>query len=187
MKQIRETSDFVCKKIIDKVRLFDYMRILEPSCGDGKILQYLYENYPTHDNQNFCIELNKERIENAQQNLSSIKSNFFSFQQADFLVWGHKYLQNEEGVKFNLILACPPFKNNVDLEHIKLMYELLSGNGVGQLVTLTSPYWITNNESHQVEFRKWLEDKNYSLEILPDNSFMEKDKSVPTAILTIKK
>lgn len=55
------------------------------------------------------------------------------------------------------------------------------------MVSLTSPYWITNNESHQIEFREWLEDKNYQLEILPDNSFVEKDKTVPTAIITIKK
>ncbi len=55
------------------------------------------------------------------------------------------------------------------------------------MVTLTSPYWLTNNEPIQVEFRKWLEGKDYYMQMLPDNSFIEKGKSVPTAILKIYK
>jgi len=189
MKQIRETSDFVCKKLISKVTIDDDIRILEPSCGDGKILKYIVDNYDVKNIWTVGVELNKERISKANNDLvANIPNNFnrFDFYQADFLSW-EEYIDplNSTDGKFDVIIACPPFKNNVDLEHIRRMYDLL--DVTGEMVTLTSPYWITNNEVHQVDFRRWLEDKNYSLEILPDNSFMEKGKSVPTAILTIKK
>jgi hypothetical protein len=65
------------------------------------------------------------------------------------------------------------------------MYELLERKGI--MVTLTSPNWVLNNEPHQVQFREWLIDKNYSMTMLPDNSFMEKGKTVPTMILKIFK
>ncbi len=57
----------------------------------------------------------------------------------------------------------------------------------GILVTLCSPYWVTNNDPHQIEFRTWLSDKKYYMSMLPDNSFIEHHKSVPTALLVINK
>jgi hypothetical protein len=65
------------------------------------------------------------------------------------------------------------------------MYDLLDDNGI--IITLTTPYWTTNNETHQVQFRKFLEDKKYTLKMLPDMTFFEKNKTVPTALLTIEK
>ncbi len=190
MDTIRETSDFVCQKLISKLPITDNIRLLEPSCGDGKILKYLIEHYKLVDLDVVCVELNKERLSAAASALEgNVPNSFndFAFYQEDFLRWNDiNHRENVVKLKpFDCIIACPPFKNNIDLEHIKLMYDLLKKKGM--MATLTSPFWITNNEAHQVEFRKWLADKEYELEILPDNSFMEKGKSVPTAILTIYK
>jgi hypothetical protein len=57
----------------------------------------------------------------------------------------------------------------------------------GILVTLTNPTWVLNNELIHLSFRKWLEGKEYYMQMLPDNSFMEKEKTVLTAILKIFK
>ena len=65
------------------------------------------------------------------------------------------------------------------------MYGLLKIGGI--LVSLTSPLWITNNEEHQVKFREWLADKDYSMKMLPENSYIEDYKSVPTMMIKIYK
>lgn len=84
---------------------------------------------------------------------------------------------------FDLIVAAPPFKGNVDVKHIMRMHDLLTAEGA--IVTLTSPLWMVNNEQHQVEFREFLTNKRHSISMLPDNTFIEKGKTVPTAILTL--
>lgn len=57
----------------------------------------------------------------------------------------------------------------------------------GKIISLTSPNWMIGNSDRQIKFRSWLQDKNYKIEILPDNSFMEDDQTVPTCIIVIRK
>ena len=42
---------------------------------------------------------------------------------------------------------------------------------INELISLTSPYWFTNNEPLQVEFRKFLLDKPHKVNMLVDNCF----------------
>lgn len=185
MKQIRETSDFVCEKLIEQLELdITHKSILEPSCGDGKIIDYILNKYSNSYGGKFtCIELNKDRLDNAKTILEKHDERHkFTFIQADFLKWSSSTYAGEG---YDRIIACPPFKGNTDVDHIQAMYDILGHHGV--MVSLTSPYWITNNEDHQVMFREWLTDKDYKFNLLPDNSFMEKGKSVPTGILKITK
>lgn len=92
--------------------------------------------------------------------------------------------QWDNGV-YDAIVAAPPFINNSDVVHIQKMYRHLGLRGI--IITLTTPFWTVNNEPHQVKFRDWLKDKNYKMTMLPDDTFMEKGKTVPTALLIIKK
>lgn len=173
-KTIRETSDAVCQALISKAWLTDSQIILEPSAGNGKIISFIEANYSFNQMQFDLVELNKEKA----QHLVEIKKSNWNVFHKDFL-------QFENAKQYDRIIACPPFKGNVDIIHIQRMYQLLAKKGV--IVSLTSPYWLTNNEAHQVEFRKWLTDKEYYLTMLPDNSFIEKERTVPTAILQIVK
>jgi len=183
MKQIRETPDLVCKKLISKLPITDGSKILEPSIGEGKIIEYLLKHYTMGGLDIHGLELNKERMVRASdvlypyRNVRGIKINI---QQGDFMEYKapHKNL-------FDIVIACPPFKAGADLRHIGRMYEMLKYKGM--MASLTSPYWITNNEPLQIEFRKWLVGKDYQFELLPDNTFIEKDKNQPTGILTIYK
>jgi hypothetical protein len=202
MKTQRETPDFVCQKLISKLPITDRIRIIEPSIGEGKIIHYLFDNYNLGGVTVVGIELNKERITKAGQNLTDEflnspkqrhvqeRNNLYLYQE-DFLKNSFSLLKNPDrkilntSMPFDVAIACPPFKNNLDLAHIQLMYDSLKHKGM--MASLTSPYWMTNNEPHQIEFRKWLESKDYQLEMLPDNTFIERDKTVPTAIITIYK
>lgn len=175
MKYIRETSDKVADIIIQTagIEFNQNTSILEPSAGDGKLIDRLFETYVLNKEEiNItCVELNKEKYEClVSKGYSAYNQDFLSFKSIN---------------KFSRIIACPPFKNNIDLEHIKHMYDLLQYKGI--MVSLTSPHWVTNNETTHVEFRKWLEDKDYYFKMLPDNSFMEKNKTQPTGLLKIIK
>ncbi len=186
MKTVRETPDHIAKQLVDIAndeffkkydsREFNEIYILEPSAGFGKIADAIKEKYikavEGYININ-CIELNTDLY-------AILESKGYNTVHKDFLQFNTDYFK-----RFNIIIACPPFKGNIDIKHIMHMYNMTDRKGV--IVTLTSPYWLTNNEPLQVEFREFLSDKNYKLTMLPDNTFIEKGKTVPTAILTIIK
>ena len=171
----RDTSQFVATQIIEFIskykRVKSNLKVLEPSAGVGFLADYISHLLLTDDIT--CYELNEEKYNQLKNNRK------YDTYHTDFL-------NVEPNPIYDLVIAAPPFKGNIDLEHIKHMYNFLKDDG--EIVTLTSPYWVINNESHQVDFRKWLEDKKYNMIMLPDNSFSEKRKfNVPTAIIKISK
>lgn len=151
------------------------MSVLEPSAGEGKIVKYIEENYSFENVRYDMVELNKVKVDH----MISLGRPNWNVVRGDFL--------NTSLPQFNYdrIVACPPFKNNEDTVHIMKMYRLLKRKGI--IVSLTSPRWVVDNEPHQVEFRSWLSSKEYTFRMLPDNSFVEKHRTVPTAILQIFK
>jgi hypothetical protein len=65
------------------------------------------------------------------------------------------------------------------------MYDLVKQGGT--VSSIMSPYWMTGNSELQIEFRQWLNGKKYSIDMLPDNTFMEDGMTVPTIIIKIEK
>ena len=143
--------------------------VLEPSAGDGDICDELMKINPYLSIT--AIELSSDKYD------TLVTKGYFAI-HTDFLMWSYPN-------KFDTIIAAPPFKGNSDCLHIMKMYEHLREGGC--MVTLTSPYWMTNNEQHQVLFRQWLDDKNHSLYKVPENTFIERKGNVPTMILKILK
>lgn len=176
IKTIRETPNYVLSKFELLIRLNYYgsqkYRFLEPSAGSGRIADML-KKFDDCTKDLTCVELNNDLC-------NILKDKGFNTIHSDFLNYN---VDNTE--KFDIIVAAPPFKGNIDLKHIMHMYEMLAENGF--IISLTSPYWLTNNEPLQVEFRSFISDKIHQLELLPDNTFVEKGKTVPTAILFIEK
>ena len=152
-----------CKPNINK-------KVLEPSCGNGTIVKYLLK-YGYSDIT--AIELNKDKINFVKKEYPTVNCIHGDFMNIHF---DHK---------FGSIFAMPPFKDNIDLHHIMKMYDLLDSDG--QMITGVSNKFMYNNEEIHIEFRKWLESKQYSLTMLPDNTFMEKGKTVHTFLLKITK
>lgn len=88
--------------------------------------------------------------------------------------------------RYDRIVAAPTFKDNIDCKHIMRMYDICLKPG-GRMSSLSSPYWMTGESDLQKEFRSWLVGKDYYITMLPDNSFLEDGRTVPTAIITITK
>lgn len=175
MKTQRETKSNIVKEMIPFIdeKLTINSTILEPSAGSGNLVKGILflTGKEIFKNSFYCVELNQEKLQ-------ILRESGFDARLGDFLSLNlHK--------QFDMVVACPPFKNNVDVLHIAKMYKDLKKGG--RIVTLTSPKWITGNEDHQSDFRQFLNDKNYFIKMLPDYSFVEKHKTIPTAILVIDK
>ena len=173
-KTIRKTSINVVKQILNECRFsggFDCISILEPSAGSGDLIDGIIQYNTFYDFNIDCIELNQElRNQLKQKGYNVVGEDFFKF---------------DTEKRYDYIIACPNFKDNIDVEHIMHMYKFLKVGG--SIVSLTHPTWTIKNSEHQVRFRKWLEDKNYYLKMLTDYSFVEEYKSQPFMIIKIIK
>jgi len=172
IKTIRDTSEDVVIQMLEFCPIQAGSRILEPSAGKGFLLYHMANLLPIyHTFEIDCVELNKE-------NLEILKENGYNVIGEDFLEM--KYYNHK---KYDYIIAAPTYKNNIDVEHIMHMYKYLRRGG--RIVSLTHPTWTTNNSERQQRFRKWLEDKDYSMVMLKDNSYIEKYKTQPSMIIKI--
>jgi hypothetical protein len=175
IKTIRETRESVVIQMLPYIdeAYKSGRRILEPSAGKGDLVSLLCrmssKKIVLDDFK--CVESNAEKV-------AILKSKGLK-------VVSRSYLDYDSGFQFDLVVACPPFKNGTDTLHIQKMYrDTIKG---GRIVTLTSPKWIFDNTQQSYDFRMFLSGKNYQLKMLHDHSFVEKGKSVPTAILIIDK
>lgn len=169
MKTIRETSKQVIDALMKHIALKDGDRVLEPSAGYGLLADGIM-SYNSNINLE-CVELN-------QLCKNTLKEKGYNVVGSDFFLFNPDY-------QYDYVIGAPNFRDNIDCKHVMKMYELLKPNGT--LVSIMSPYWTTGDSELQITFRKWLEGKTYSIEMLPDNSFMEEGKTVPTITIEIVK
>lgn len=171
METKRDTSPEVVDLIFNQIDYpKDYFKVLEPSAGEGILLDYILPKLP-NILQVDVIELNSDKVD-------KLKSKGYN-------VIGRDYMNTKITTPYNLILACPPFRDNVNLEHIQKMYnEVVEG---GTILTLCNTQLINDNTEKSIQFRKFLNSVNYSITMLPDNSFIERYKTVPTILIKIKK
>lgn len=166
----RKTTKFVIEQILKHCDLKNGYKILEPSAGSGDLVDGILKHNPnvTVD----CIELNKElREELIEIGYTVVGEDFFNFTPT----W----------LVYDYVIACPTYKDNIDVEHIMHMYECVKPGG--SVVSLTSPHWTIKNSERQKTFRKWLEDKDYYMVMLHDYSFIENFETQPSALIKITK
>jgi len=151
------------------IKLNDGDMVLEPSAGYGLLADGIIQYNPLIKLE--CVELNQ-----ACKNV--LKEKGYSVVGSDFFLFKPDY-------QYDYVIGAPNFRDNIDCKHVMKMYELVKDNGV--VSSIMSPYWMTGNSDLQIEFRKWIQDKDYTIEILPDNSFMEDGNTVPTIVIKIRK
>lgn len=174
-----ETSQYIISKLLNQIPHFPKrvltnrrLRILEPSAGTGRLARALRS---TRDAIVDCCEYNKELAEELKRDGFHVPvRDFFQFQpnapDASHLGSGYDY-----------VVAVPPYKDNEDTTHIMHMYRHCKPGG--KVISLTLPYWTTGIFSVQREFRQWLADKDYRLQFIEDESYV----NCPKAIIIINK
>jgi len=166
--QFFETPKEIVYKLIELAEIEPQHTLLEPSAGQGTIIEelnliseeqvYFYEAM----DDNLCIMLDK-----------NLKSYYL----------GSDFLQNKK--KFDRIIANPPFKNNQDIDHLIKMYNSLNKNGI--LVCITSSFWVEGKQQKQSYFRNWIKQVNAKIIDVPEGSFKSSGTSVSTKIIKIRK
>lgn len=171
----REIVDF----ILDKITLFDNVKILEPTCGEGIFISAIIEklkNYEIH-----CVDIDRNALERAKITFKdNPKIKFFN---CDFLKDFH-----EKG--YDLIISNPPFiriqnleddykeflfnnfsfcKGDTDIFYafLEKSIKILKDNGYLAFIIPNSWLWTKAGEN----FRKFLKRSEFQVEVYDFDHF----------------
>lgn len=168
--QFFATPDVLANRLVELAEISLSHAVLEPSAGNGSIVKAILRkqpNIPVNCYELFDINrIALEEIENA-------------------IILGEDFLQAPDNVKFDRIIANPPFTKNQDIDHLYKMYDLLNNNG--RVVCITSTHWKHSSNKKETEFRAWLQNKHAVVNEVPAGTFKESGTSVPTIIIVIDK
>lgn len=148
-----------------------YGDILEPSAGQGAIVKAIHEATEGAVTV-YCYEL-MDINRGVLQKMPGVK------------LIGDDFLKAAIVVQYDRIIANPPFTKNQDIDHIRLMYNLLKPGGT--MVTLASPSWTFGSQKKHVEFRQWLVEVDAHTEEIPADTFKYSGTSIRTVLIKIKK
>lgn len=162
------TPKTIIEKMIEKAEILSGHSILEPSAGQGHILDEFYK--PDIEP---CVAV--ELLDDNRKILK--KKGYYVADEKDFL----KYNTS----KFDRIIMNPPFEKQADIDHVTHAFELLED--YGRLVSIMSAGILFRENNKTKEFRKLVEDNNGSIEKLPENSFKESGTLVNTVMVVLNK
>lgn len=156
--QFYPTEESLAELAVSMLRIEQYDRILEPSAGNGRLVDKIYTKYK---NRIHCVEISQTHCE-------ILKEKGYSVICKDFL----EYDTNE---KFDKIIMNPPFTKNQAKNHVIKATEHL--NDKGRLVAIV-PSTLSNLE---------IKGYNINSSQVIENSFLESDTKVSVVILSISK
>jgi len=147
--------------------LGDGRLFLDPSAGDGRILERALYRWP--DVTTFWYEID------TAARATLVAKGFGGLER------GADFLEAEPEALFDAVVMNPPFSRNQYKHHVKHAYEFVRPGGVLVALLPDAPFW--NNEKDK--FTKWLDDIGYKSMTLPRGTF--EDTQVPTRIITVDK
>ncbi len=144
--------------------------ILEPSAGQGAIINAIHKVLPTK-NVNWCelMPLNQTFVR---------RINNTTFICEDFLKHDIKGF-------YDKIIANPPFSKNQDIEHIMKMWDALKSGG--RIVTVASRHWRSSSNKKETAFRAFLDSVNAEIIDIDAGKFKDSGTMIATVILVINK
>lgn len=149
--------------------IHDNDTVLEPSAGRGSIIKAIHRSCPSVVVE--CYELMPENRE-------------FIDSLENVILLGEDFTKNAVGY-YSKIIANPPFSNNQDIDHVRLMYEHLTPGGT--LAAITSPHWRLASEKKCVNFRDWLDKVNGKIFDIAPGEFKESGTTINTIAIVITK
>ena len=145
-------------------------RILEPSAGQGSIVKAINRCLPSARID--CFEL----MDVNQIMLKQIPT-------VNFL--GDDFFKRDKSLKWDCIIANPPFSKNQDIDHIREMYECLDDGG--RMVTVSSNHWRRSTFKKEMAFAAWLETIGAVVHDIEADTFKESGTSVSANFIIIDK
>lgn len=128
------------------------VNILEPSAGQGAIIDAIYEFF---DDKYINISLKEiTAIEFMKENYMLLDKKYSSIHPKIKLL-EMDFLKYEEYINhFDYVIANPPFTKGQDIEHFYKMYEACKPGGI--VTSIMSTSWMHNSNKKHKEFREWL-------------------------------
>lgn len=173
--QFFETPPELADKMIDMAELEKGDWVLEPSAGQGAILDRLRAY-----RRKTGIDFSYTGIELSESNCKVLNRKLYFPIQEDFLTRGD-YIVDQA----NKIIMNPPFTKQQDVDHILHAYSLLDDGGILVSIVSESPFFRENKKS--VEFREFLVTHNAEIIKLPEGTFKASGTMVRTRIIKISK
>lgn len=154
----------VIEEMLQYAELGDGMRVLEPSCGKGDILDSL---------RNFGVELALYPIEKNLSLADVLAAKGYAVDFCDFL--------NYQG-EHDRILMNPPFEVGQDIDHVRHAYTCLAP--AGKLVSIMSEGPFFRGDKKSTEFRQWLDQLRGQSYELPEDAFNTAEAFRQTGVKT---
>lgn len=143
--------------------------VLEPSAGRGALIKAIHRACPSVMVE--CYELMPENRE-------------FLHSLGNVILLGEDFAKDSVG-SYSKIIANPPFANNQDIDHVRLMYDRLEEGGT--LAVITSPHWKFASEKKCDVFRRWIDEVHGQVFEIGAGEFKESGTSISTMAIVIKK
>lgn len=143
--------------------------VLEPSAGRGALVKAIHRACPAIVVD--CYELMPENREFLQA-MDGVR-----LQGTDFT--------QDTCSLYTKIIANPPFADNQDIDHVRLMYDRLMPGGT--LASITSTHWKMGKEKKCESFRNWLEEIGGRTFDIDAGEFKESGTSIATMAIVINK
>lgn len=143
--------------------------VLEPSAGRGALIKAIHRACPSVTVE--CYELMPENRE-------------FLHSLDNVIILDEDFTKDSVG-SYTKIIANPPFSDNQDIEHVRIMYKLLEKGGT--LAAITSSHWKIASEKKCVDFRNWLEEVHGEVFEIGAGEFKESGTSISTMAVVIRK
>jgi hypothetical protein len=168
--QFFATPAALADKLVEMAEIQPGNSVLEPSAGQGAIVQAIQRRHPggTVD----CFEL-----------MDINRSFLFKIPEVNFI--GPDFLEAEPLSEYDRIVANPPFAKNQDSDHIRHMFDCLSPGGV--LVSISSKHWTLSGNKKEKAFAEWLGSLSAEIVEIDSGEFQESGTMVGGYILKIKK
>lgn len=144
--------------------------VLEPSAGRGALVRAIRRACP-----GMVVDCYEAMPENRE----------ILSREDGIRLLGCDFTRRESPGLYSKIIANPPFSGNQDIDHVRMMYDLLEPGGT--LASITSAHWEFAHEKACEDFRQWLEAVGgHKYEIEP-NAFKESGTAIRTLAVVIGK
>ncbi len=160
------TPKEIVSQMIEKANLKDNMTVLEPSAGQGAILDEI---------PSYCDMVAIELLDNNRKVLEG--KGYEVFNEKDFMKFALDQI-------YDRIIMNPPFEKQQDIDHVTKAFDHLDEGG--RLVAIMSNGVTFRMNKKTVAFRELVDEHGY-IEELPENSFKESGTGVRTVMVVLDK
>jgi hypothetical protein len=167
--QFFATPTNLAEKLVYYADLKNYDTILEPSAGQGAIIEHINKQCTVIPD---CFEI------------MGVNKSILNKTDLKFNLVGDDFLKSDDK-EYSKIIGNPPFSKNQDITHVYKMFSKL--NRGGRIVTIMSKHWQNSTNKKETEFRNWLDALEVELVEIDAGKFKERGTSIAPVIVIINK